>query len=69
MTGIRYDAIEKTIHVAPRIEGDFRSFLSTATGYGTVGVKNGKPFFDVVAGSIDVDQTCHEPVGGVKRLG
>jgi hypothetical protein len=32
----------------------FRAFLSTATGCGTVGVRAGKPFFDVKAGKVDV---------------
>jgi len=40
------------LYLAPRLRGDFRCFLSTATGYGTVGVKAGKPFFEVVAGAI-----------------
>jgi uncharacterized protein (DUF608 family) len=54
LTGARYDAIEKTLYLNPSIKGDFRSFFSTATGYGTVGVKNGKPFLDVKAGTIEV---------------
>jgi hypothetical protein len=36
------------------VKGDFRCFLSTATGCGTVGVKNGKPFLEVRRGKIDV---------------
>ncbi len=54
LTGVRYDAIGKVLHLQPRVAGDFRSFLSTATGYGTVGIKNGKPFLDVVSGTIEV---------------
>jgi len=54
VTGAWYDAVDKTLYIEPTIAGDFRSFLSTATGYGTVGVKNGKPFLDVKAGKIDV---------------
>lgn len=54
LTGARYDAIEKVLYLKPRVTGDFRSFLSTATGYGTVGIKNGKPFLDVVSGTIEV---------------
>jgi len=53
LTGIRYDAVEKTLHIEPRIKGDFRSFFATATGYGTVGVKDGKPFVEVEAGTMD----------------
>lgn len=55
LTGIRYDAVEKTLYVRPRIDGDFRSFFSTATGYGTAGIKDGKAFFEVVSGVCDVE--------------
>jgi len=52
MSGARFDAVEKILHLKPAIKGDFRSFLSTATGFGTVGVKDGKPFVEIVAGQI-----------------
>jgi len=32
----------------------FSMLLSTASGYGTVGMRSGKPFLDVKAGTIDV---------------
>jgi len=54
LTGARYDAVEKTLYLDPKITGDFRSFLSTATGFGTVGVKDGRPFIETKAGHIDV---------------
>jgi len=54
LTGARYDAIEKVLYLRPTIAGDFRSFLSTASGFGTVGVRNGKPFLDVKSGTIEV---------------
>jgi uncharacterized protein (DUF608 family) len=53
MSGARYDAVDKILYLKPSIKGDFRCFLSTATGYGTVGVKNGKPFLEVKSGKID----------------
>jgi len=53
LSGARYDAVDKTLHLEPKIKGDFRSFLSTATGFGTVGVKDGKPFLEVKAGKIE----------------
>jgi uncharacterized protein (DUF608 family) len=56
LTGARYDAVEKTLYLKPVIKGDFRSFLSTATGYGTVGIKNGQPFLEVKSGRIDVER-------------
>ncbi|UCE39916.1 MAG: hypothetical protein JSV17_10555 [Candidatus Aminicenantes bacterium] len=55
LTGVRYDAVDKTLYIDSQIGNDFRSFLSTATGFGTVGLKNGKPFVDVKRGDIDID--------------
>jgi hypothetical protein len=37
--------------------GDFTSFLSTATGFGTVSFKAGKPIVKVVYGKIDIEKT------------
>jgi len=54
LSGARYDAVEGVLHLEPRIKGDFRAFLATATGYGTVGVRAGKPFLEVKSGKIDV---------------
>jgi uncharacterized protein (DUF608 family) len=54
LSGARYDAVEKVLYLRPAIKGNFRCFLSTATGYGTVGVKNGKPFIEVKSGKIEV---------------
>jgi hypothetical protein len=51
-SGARFDAVDQILYLKPAIAGDFRSFLCTATGYGTVGVKDGKPFLEVVAGTI-----------------
>jgi hypothetical protein len=52
LTGARYDAVDKTLHVRPAIEGDWRAPLFTATGYGTVGVRDGEAFLDVKCGEI-----------------
>jgi hypothetical protein len=61
LSGARYDAVDKVLHLEPRIAGDFRSFLSTATGYGTVGVRGGQPFLDVLSGRIDVERIAYTP--------
>ena len=53
LSGARYDAVTKILHLAPRIRGDFRCFLATATGYGIAGVRKGKPFYEPVQGSLD----------------
>jgi uncharacterized protein (DUF608 family) len=62
LTGVQYDAVEKTLYVHPRVEGDFRSFLCTATGYGTVGVRAGEPFVEVRQGHIDVRHIDYQAV-------
>jgi uncharacterized protein (DUF608 family) len=54
LSGARYDAVEKILYLEPAIKGDFRCFLSTATGYGTVGVKKGKPFFEAKHGLVEI---------------
>ena len=54
LSGARYDAVEKVLHLDPAIKGDFRCFLSTATGYGTVGVKKGKPFYEPRNGTTEI---------------
>lgn len=56
LSGARYDAVEKILYLQPSVAGDFRCFLSTATGYGTVGVKDGKPFLEVKEGKIDASE-------------
>lgn len=56
LTGVRYDAVEKTLYVDSKI-GDFTSFLSTATGFGNVVFKAGKVSVKTVYGKIDVEKT------------
>ncbi|TAL65109.1 MAG: hypothetical protein EPN88_09990, partial [Bacteroidetes bacterium] len=53
LTGVRYDAVTREIFINSRI-GDFTSFISTETGFGNVGLKDGKPFLDTVYGEIPV---------------
>jgi hypothetical protein len=54
LSGARYDAVERVLYLQPTIKGDFRCFLSTASGYGTVGVKRGKPFYEPRSGSLEI---------------
>ena len=51
LTGVRYDAVTKTLYVDSKI-GDFRSFLSTNNGFGTVVFKDGKATIEVKSGTI-----------------
>lgn len=56
LTGVRYDAVDRALYIDSRIGNDFTSFLSTNTGFGNVGLRDGKPFIDVRYGKIDVDK-------------
>jgi len=60
LSGVRYDAIDRTLYINPKIEGDFRCFISTAKGYGTVGIKDGKPFVEVKRGKIVLNKPIVE---------
>jgi len=53
MTGVRYDAVDKCLYIDSKV-GDFTSFLSTETGYGTVSLKNGKPSCSIASGFIEI---------------
>ena len=55
LTGVRFDAVDKTLNIDSKI-GDFTSFLSTDTGFGTVGLNNGKASLGVVFGTIPVEK-------------
>ena len=60
LSGIRYDAVDKILYVRAGMKEDCRSFISTASGYGTAGIRKGKPFIDVVDGHIDVSKIVVE---------
>ncbi len=60
LSGARYDAVEKKLHLRPAADGDFRAFLATATGFGSVGVRSGVPFLEVRQGAIEVSAIEYE---------
>ncbi|MGC4035283.1 MAG: GH116 family glycosyl hydrolase [Chitinophagaceae bacterium] len=55
LTGVRYDAIDKKLFVDSKI-GDFTSFLSTESGFGTVTLKAGKVSLNMVYGKLEVNK-------------
>lgn len=65
LTGVRYDAVDRTLTIDSKV-GDFKSFISTETGFGNVGLKNGEPFIDIVFGNIDIEKVVVS--GTEKRL-
>jgi uncharacterized protein (DUF608 family) len=55
LTGLRYDAVDKTLYIHSQV-GDFTCFLSTATGFGTVTLHQGKATVNTAYGSIPVNK-------------
>lgn len=53
-TGVRYDNITKTLYAKTANSRDYKTFLSTAAGYGTVEMKDGKVNVTAVSGSIEI---------------
>ena len=64
LTGVRYDAVDKALYINSRI-GDFTSFLSTASGFGNVELKNGEPYLKVASGDIEVKKVM---VSGKEKI-
>ena len=52
LTGVRYDAVDKTLYIDSQVGNNFHSFLSTAFGFATVGLKNNGPFIEMKNGDI-----------------
>jgi uncharacterized protein (DUF608 family) len=53
LTGTRYDAVDHTLYINSRI-GDFTSFISAETGFGNVGLRNGRPYVTMAYGTLDI---------------
>ena len=54
LTGVRYDAVDKTLYIDSKVGNNFTSFLSTTSGFGLVGLKNGQPFVEMRNGNLEV---------------
>ncbi len=53
LTGVRFDNVDKVLHVDSKV-GDFTTFLSCETGFGTVSLSNGKVTVKAALGTIPV---------------
>lgn len=47
---------EKVLYIDSRLGDDFRSFLSTASGFGTVDLRQGRPFVEMKMGELDIER-------------
>jgi uncharacterized protein (DUF608 family) len=58
LSGFRYSAATKTLWFAPKLEGDFRCFFSTAAGYGTIELENDSLSIEMIEGELAIE-TLH----------
>jgi uncharacterized protein (DUF608 family) len=56
LTGLFYDAVEKTLYMDSRIGNNFKCFISCETGFGTAGLYHGRPFLTIYSGDIKADK-------------
>ena len=56
MTGVRYDAVDRTLYIRDGIEDGTKSFLCTQTGYGTVKTTGSNTEVAVCYGEIDIKE-------------
>ncbi len=54
LTGIKYNALDQTMTIDSRAGRNFQCFFSCETGFGSVGLKNGKPFANAKYGTFMV---------------
>ncbi|MCX7704968.1 MAG: glycoside hydrolase family 116 protein, partial [bacterium] len=56
ITGLHYDAIEKTIYLKRWKRQDVQVFFSTESGWGIAGIKKGRPFVKIIFGHVAVEK-------------
>jgi uncharacterized protein (DUF608 family) len=55
-SGFFYDSVSKTVRFAPATPGDFGSFFSTNTGFGTISRHGGEVQIEVIEGELAVEK-------------
>ena len=55
LTGVRYDAVDKTLYIDSKVGNNFKTFLSTDKGFGTVELKAGIPTITMYYGDLKID--------------
>jgi len=60
-SGARYDAVERTLHLAPRVAGDCRFLFCCGAAWGLVGVRDGEPFVEWREGEVPVERIAYQP--------
>jgi hypothetical protein len=57
LSGFRYSAVERTLRIAPKVKTrPFRTFFSTASGFGTITVAESEVTVQVIEGELVVEK-------------
>ena len=57
LSGFRYSRAEKTLWFGPQVKTDrFKTFFSTATGFGTISLKKSRLTINIVEGELEVEK-------------
>jgi uncharacterized protein (DUF608 family) len=69
LSGFRYSAVTRTLRFGPKLDGGrFGTFFSTAEGWGTVALSDGRLTVEVKEGELRVDEVVIEAGGSPKRI-
>lgn len=58
LTGVRYEAVTKTLYIDSRVGDDFDSFFSCHSGFRNIGMKKGIPCVRMASGSCMLKMYC-----------
>lgn len=69
LAGFRYSAVDRTLHLAPRLEvKQFRTFFSTASGFGTITLDDRNIGISVIEGELQLEKLALTRAGETKTL-
>jgi len=69
LSGFRFSAVTKTLHFGPKIPGDFQTFFSTASGFGTIALEGDTLSVELIEGKLEVRKVVFERGGEVREIG
>lgn len=56
LTGVRYDAVDQTLHIDSQVGDSFSCLLSTENGYALTGLHQGVPYLNILEGDISISR-------------
>lgn len=69
LSGFSYSAVERTLWFGPRLEGNkFRSFFSTASGFGTIMLTESELIIEVLEGELHVERLVLTRAGATQQI-